>query len=78
MTVYTDHSAVKAVLKASNPTGKHARWWTKVYEAGTRCLDIFHRPGRINSNADALSRNPCFPAPLEGIAETEVQVATID
>ena len=26
VTVYTDHSAVKAVLSAPNPSGKHA-WW---------------------------------------------------
>ena len=30
VTVYTDHSAVKAILNAPSPTGKHARWWTKV------------------------------------------------
>ena len=28
ITVYTDHSAVKAILNAPSPTGKHARWWT--------------------------------------------------
>lgn len=28
--VYTDHSVVKAVLNSPNPTGKHARWWTRV------------------------------------------------
>ena len=30
VTVYTDHSAVKAILNTPNPSGKHARWWTKV------------------------------------------------
>ena len=34
VTVYTDHTAVKAVLKAPNPSGKHARWWTRVYGSG--------------------------------------------
>ena len=29
--IYTNHSAVKAVLLAPNPSGKHARWWTRVY-----------------------------------------------
>ena len=29
--VYTDHSAVKAVLETHNPSGKHARWWSKVF-----------------------------------------------
>ena len=32
--IYTDHSAVKAVLGATNLGGKHARWWTKVYTNG--------------------------------------------
>ena len=28
VTVYTDHSTVKAVLETPNPSRKHARWWT--------------------------------------------------
>lgn len=31
VTLYTDHSAVRAVLEMPNLYGKHARWWTKVY-----------------------------------------------
>ena len=31
VTVYTDHSAVKAVLETPSPSAKHARWWSKVY-----------------------------------------------
>jgi hypothetical protein len=31
VTVFTDHTAVKAVLETPNPTGKHGRWWNKVY-----------------------------------------------
>ena len=30
VTVFTDHTAVKAILETPNPSGKHARWWTKV------------------------------------------------
>ena len=30
VTVYTDHSAIKAILETPSPTSKHARWWTKV------------------------------------------------
>ena len=58
VTVYTDHSAVKAVLGATNLSGKHARWWTKVYGNGLRAIDIVYRSGKENSNADALSRTP--------------------
>ena len=57
VTVYTDHAAVKAVLEADNPTAKHARWWTKVYGRGLKCVKILYRAGKENSNADALSQS---------------------
>ena len=44
-TVYTDHTAVKAVLETPNPSGKHARWWTKVYGSGVKNVTIQYRPG---------------------------------
>ena len=62
VTVYTDHSAVKAVPNAPNPSGKHARWWTRVYGAGFKEVQIVYQPGRHNANADALSRNLSQPA----------------
>jgi len=62
-TVYTNHMAVKAVLEASKPSGKHARWWTKVYESGVGEMKIVYRAGKNNKNADALSRRPQAPAP---------------
>ena len=55
--VYTDHSAVKAVLEIP-PSGKHARWWSKVFGTGVKKLEIVYRAGRENGNADALSRAP--------------------
>lgn len=36
VTVHTDHAAVKAILETSNPSGKHARWWTRAYGAGVK------------------------------------------
>lgn len=39
--VYTDHSAVKALLDTPNPSGKHARWWSKVFGSGVRKLEIW-------------------------------------
>ena len=71
VTVYTDHSAVKAVLETPNPSGKHARWWTKVYGSGVKDVHIVYRPGKLNASADALSRSPQAPAPLEGTEEEE-------
>ena len=77
VTVYTDHAAVKAVLQSPNTSGRHARWWTRVYGAGLREVNIVYRAGKENPIADALSRNPQALAPQEGVAEGEVQVARI-
>jgi len=60
-----------------NISGKHARWWTKVYGSGLKEVSIIHRSGKESSNVNALSRNPCGPAPTEGIGESEIQVASI-
>ena len=77
VTIYTDHSAVRAVLENPNSSGRHARWWTRVYSSGIKSVNIVYRPGKANSNADALSHNPVQVAPDEGIGESEVQVAAI-
>eukprot|EP00731_Ephydatia_muelleri_P000008 Em0001g8a len=74
VTVYTDHAAVKAVLETPNPSGKHARWWSKVYESGVKSISIIYKSGKSNTNADALSRNPVGPATQQ---VEEVQVAAI-
>ena len=75
--VYTDHTSVKAVLESPNPTAKHARWWTRVYGCGVKDIQISYRAGRENKNADALSRSPYSSSPAVGIAEGEVQVASV-
>ncbi len=76
VTVYSDHSAVKAVLETPNPSGKHARWWMKVFGSGIKTINIVYRAGKENANADALSRNPTGPTPP--VAEFEqVQVASV-
>lgn len=76
--MYTDHSAVKAILETPSPSGKHARWWSKVDGSGVRSLHITYHAGKDNTNADALSRNPQLPAPAKDTANTEVQVAAVN
>ncbi len=77
VTVFTDHSAVKAVLETPHPTGKHDRWWTKVYGSGVKTVRIQYRPGRLNSSVDALSRSPQAPSPASGVGEDGSQVAIV-
>lgn len=77
VTVFTDHAAVKPILETLNPSGKHARWWTKVFASGIREINITYRPGKQNSVADALSWCPTDAAPDVGICEGEAQVATV-
>ncbi len=48
VTVLIDLAAVKAVLQTFNPSGKHARWWTKVYGTGVEDVKIVYRAGRLN------------------------------
>ena len=74
--VYTDHSAVWAVLDSPNPTAKHARWWTRVYGKGVKNVQIMYRAGKENVNADALSRSP--QASTSGTDDGGVHVAVID
>ena len=54
-TVYTDHEALKPLLKKPQPSGKLARWGMAIQELD---LEIRHRSGKHNANADALSRHP--------------------
>ena len=77
VSVYTDHSAVKAVLGNPNASGKHAHWWSKVFGSGIRRVDIIYRPGKENVNADVLSLQPHLAAPSHGVAESEVEVSLV-
>ena len=77
VTVYTDHSAARAVLEAPNPTGKHAKWWLRVHGKGVKEVRFVYHSGRENSNADALSRCLKPPDTEEAGEQDEVQIAAI-
>ena len=77
VTVVTDHSAVRAVLETLSPSGKHARWWLKVFGCGVGKVKIVYRPGRENGRADALSRNPLGRDGAGEHLELGVQVAQV-
>ena len=65
------------MLEMPNPSGRHARWWTKVFGSGIKEVTITYRPGKQNHVADTLSRCPTDTAPQVGIGEGEVQVAVV-
>ena len=46
--VFTDHTAVKVVLQNPNTSGKHAQWWSLVFESGVEDVKICYRRGRDN------------------------------
>ena len=75
VTIITDHAAVK-LLVAPNLTGKHVRWWSKVYGSGIKQVNLIHRSRKKNQHADCLSRQLVMPAPPND-ANTEVQIAKI-
>jgi hypothetical protein len=52
--VETDHSALRSVLKAKEPSGRIARWIIRLQELE---FEIRHRPGRQMELPDMLSRN---------------------
>src|SRR6266498_3149815 len=61
-TVYTDHAALKTLIKHDNPTPRRARWMEVL---ATYFFEIKHRSGKKMDYADYLSRinqtNPEYP-----------------
>ena len=74
--VVTDHSAVKALLETPSASGKHARWWLKVFASGVGQVSLVYRPGKENTRADALSRNPVTGGSAKP-TDLDVQVAQV-
>ena len=55
-TLRTDHGALTSLFNFKQPEGQIARWLETLSEFD---MEIIHRPGRVHSNGDALSRKPC-------------------
>jgi hypothetical protein len=51
--VITDHAALKGLMKDQEPKGRRARWMMELQQYN---FEIMHRSGKLNTNADALSR----------------------
>ena len=70
-TVFADHSACLVLLNSPHPSAKLARWAMCIQELD---LEIRHKPGKYNTNADALSRNPGMDS-IQECKETAVSCA---
>lgn len=75
--VYTDHTAVRAILETPSPSGKHARWWNKVYASGVKSIQIVYRAGKDNVRADALSRGSQEPRSTTRGSEESIRVSVV-
>ena len=67
-----DHAADNAILGVPNLTGKHARWWCKLYGSGIKKIEIIHRARMNNQHADAFSWQPVLSALPNSEANSEV------
>ena len=72
--VHTDHTALKWLMSIQNPTGRLARWSMLIQNFD---FDIVHRPGKLNGNADALSRRPYGTCSLNALDSAGVQTNRI-
>ena len=72
--LYTDHSALTSLLNTPQPSGKLARWGMAIQELD---IEIRHRSGRSNTNANALSRAPVGEGAKLSREEAEGVIANI-
>ena len=67
-TVITDHRPLKWLKTMNAPNNLFARWISEIQSYN---FDVIHRPGRLHSNADTLSRN--LPKGEDSLLEISVQ-----
>ena len=54
-TIYTDHHSLRWLMSLKDPNGQLARWALLIQQCK---FTIVHKAGKLNSDADALSRRP--------------------
>jgi hypothetical protein len=73
--VFTDSSALKHLATLKEPTGIMARWLEEVQNYR---MEVHHKPGKLNRNADALSRaTHLAPPSAQEIQEEAEYVAEV-
>jgi len=74
ITVRTDHNALKWLLNFRDSEGMLGRWLTTLAEVD---MEIIHRPGRLHTNADIMSRKePCGRLDCPDCSRKTKQVST--
>ncbi len=68
--IFCDQASVRYALVTNNLRGRQARWGIRLQEYN---LKLFYRPGKMNANADALSRVHDQPKPIREVAQ-EIKV----
>ena len=66
--VYTDHEPLKGLIQFKDPRGRAARWVIALAEYD---FELHYKPGRVNNDADGLSR---LPLPVDNDAMEEVEL----
>ena len=73
--IFTDHSALTWLLKLKEPKGRLMRWALALQGYD---YSITHKPGRLHSNADAISRIPQATVNVATVAETSQRQTIIN
>ena len=72
----TDHAALRWLRSTPEPIGQQSRWLEILEEFS---FDIEHRPGRLHTNADAMSRMPCRQCGMEtDLSSRSIQMLETD
>ncbi|CAB0043507.1 unnamed protein product [Trichogramma brassicae] len=72
--IITDHKPLVWLHNLKNPTSRLARWRERLRDYD---YEIIHKSGKINLNADALSRNPCDQHEPYGEDNIEQEISEI-
>uniref|UniRef100_A0A8C9VS90 Gypsy retrotransposon integrase-like protein 1 n=1 Tax=Scleropages formosus TaxID=113540 RepID=A0A8C9VS90_SCLFO len=71
----TDHASLTWLLNFKEPEGQIARWLELLQGYD---FEVQHRPGRLHTNADALSRRPCSAGSCRHCVRLEERRATAE
>ena len=73
-TLVTDHNALTALLKLTDPQDKLARWqaYISAFQPFSK-MKVVHRKGKVHHNADALSRSP-LPDTIPEKQDTDLEI----